>query len=183
VLSTALSPNDKRYHVAVFGGMVYRCGPSPRLDVVAWCGKKNSGMITPMGIIGHMWLETDIDLIDFSVGSWQHESSLEGSNEVDAAMFGMQGAPLPVWTAPPLPDFFWDNKRQWTAPWNDHGTPALGIAWYGHQCFGTPPPLPPLEPIASTCVRNNLEARNIKQRLRAIPQSGPAREPDYERKI
>lgn len=114
----------------VVGGMVYRCGPDRVLDVVAWCSAGNRGMWEADGAFtGHIWLRCGYDLVDFSVGLWREEA---------AACVGMcigdsVGGPLraPIWTAPPLPDFFWAPYRVMTGSWKPTGTPPLGEAWYG----------------------------------------------------
>src|SRR2546421_6568947 len=56
----------------VLGGMVYRAGPDRYRDVVSFCGSDNVGQLTDDGLLmGHWWLESGDDFIDFSCGDWQ----------------------------------------------------------------------------------------------------------------
>jgi hypothetical protein len=105
------------------GGMVYRAGPDEIRDCIAFCGPQNAGCFSPADeFLGHYWIITGNELIDFSVGDWRRESDLLYS-QADEALEPVQ------WTAPPLPDFWWDGQRAFTQPPGQH-TPPLGSAWY-----------------------------------------------------
>jgi hypothetical protein len=51
---------------------------------------------------GHAWLESDDQLVDFTVGDWrEHFDELRREREY-----------RPIdWRAPPLPEFFWGQRR------------------------------------------------------------------------
>jgi hypothetical protein len=103
------------------GGMVYRVGPDPYRDVVAFCGKGNTGQIVNGGFLGHYWLALYNDFIDFSVAEWQTLDT--ESMEIIPCDLG------PIrWTISP-PNFFWANKQS-LAPIKGQDGPSLGSAWY-----------------------------------------------------
>jgi hypothetical protein len=99
------------------GGMVYRVGPDPQRDVVAYCAEGNVGRITEDGLRGHGWLQCGDDVVDFSVGHWRTTTT------DDECMLG----PL-QWTIEP-PEFFWQPSSSF-APNRGQYTPALGHAYY-----------------------------------------------------
>jgi hypothetical protein len=55
------------------GGMVYRAGPDPQRDVVSYCGLGNLGQTIPGTDfwLGHYWVQSGGDVVDFSVGDWR----------------------------------------------------------------------------------------------------------------
>jgi hypothetical protein len=52
------------------GSALYRAGPSAMRDVLPFCGSGNTGQMVDGGFLGHVWLEMDDELIDFSCGDW-----------------------------------------------------------------------------------------------------------------
>jgi hypothetical protein len=59
------------------GGMVYRAGPDEYSDVVAFCGEGNVGRQLPdsdAGLLGHFFLVSGNNLVDFSVRDWKEQS-------------------------------------------------------------------------------------------------------------
>jgi hypothetical protein len=103
------------------GGMVYRAGPDPRRDVVAFCGEGNIGRRKGLNLLAHWFVVSSDDIIDFSVGDWKENPKLLPD---DGAELG------PVqWTAPSLPEFFWAPFEQFQ-PSPSAFTPDLGRAWY-----------------------------------------------------
>lgn len=122
-----------------FGGMVYRAGPDPMWDVVAFCSHNNMGAFTHDAYLGHAWIESDGDLIDFTVGDWkaQHDTCIALGAES-----GADSVDIPVnWTAPTLPDFFWSDIKKFRDDWRDMGEPPIGEAWYGPLAFGITEPI------------------------------------------
>lgn len=125
----------------VFGAMLYRAGPDPLADVIAFCGPKNRALQLGRTVLGHYWLEAGSDLIDFTVGDWREQAHLtEGATEYDT----IDGTPLPPtqWTTT-VPDFWWRPSVELTAPWRETKTevpetPALGLAWYHAAADGEP---------------------------------------------
>jgi hypothetical protein len=115
----------------VFGAMLYRAGPSPLRDVVAFCGQGNKPQqMAEIGVgAAHHWLHCGEDLIDFSVGDWQNQSNLMINNPLDVLPTGEPIGPI-QWTAPPLPDFWWQPRSSLVNPWRPTGEPELGVAWY-----------------------------------------------------
>lgn len=100
------------------GGLVYRVGLDEKRDVVAFCGPGNVGMIHPQfGILGHCWLMSGADLIDFSVGDWRNQ------RPEDEDLLG----PL-QWSITP-PSYFW-LPRTSVEPKGRVWTPAIGSAIY-----------------------------------------------------
>jgi hypothetical protein len=47
------------------GGLVYRIGPDPVRDVVAFCGPGNVGCMRGPVLAGHTWLEVGDDVAHF----------------------------------------------------------------------------------------------------------------------
>lgn len=112
-----------------FGGMIYRCGPDPLWDIVAFCGPGNAGSIESHAYLGHAWLESNGCIVDFTVGDWQEQ--ITGCIRL-GAQYGGDDEDRPVnWTVPPLPSFFWRNAFELTRPWRHTGEPEIGEAWYG----------------------------------------------------
>jgi hypothetical protein len=105
------------------GGMVYRAGPDPRRDVVAFCGPGNVGQfISGQGILGHYWIESGSDVIDFSVGDWRGDMTPDLSLEPDDQLGPIQ------WAVDP-PDFLW-LPRVDLDPTPGQYAPELGKAYY-----------------------------------------------------
>lgn len=117
------------------GGMVYRAGPDPMRDCVAFCGPGNLGHLKDDGFLGHAWLRLRGNLVDFSVGDW-YDTSQAGLIREEWGPENKDPGRL-VWTAPELPDFFWQDYDSLTKPWRKFKpddpttTPELGQAWYG----------------------------------------------------
>jgi hypothetical protein len=114
----------------VFGAMLYRAGPDPCRDVVAFCGRGNAPEMATTGAgAAHYWLHCGEDLVDFSVGDWQRQSDLMIDNPFDVLPSGETIGPI-QWTAPPHQDFWWQPRVALTDPWRPTGEPELGVAWY-----------------------------------------------------
>lgn len=114
------------------GSLVYRCGPDSIRDVIAFAGPGNVGRFSKDGwFLGHIWVQSDQDLIDFSVGSWQEETSKTCGIAMDDRMPDGTPIDLPVWSAPPLPEFLWINRAEAKAKWRFNETPEIGEYWYG----------------------------------------------------
>jgi hypothetical protein len=118
------------------GGMVYRAGPDPRRDVVAFCGPQNAGCIMYGQFLGHYWLArgagADEEVIDFTPGDWRRD------RPPDAAIPGVAPIGHIRWMKNP-PEYIWAPLRS-LQPIPGHHTPNLGRAWYtGFR--GTPPGL------------------------------------------
>lgn len=113
------------------GGMVYRVGSDPHRDVVAFCGEDNVGRLSgDWGMLGHCWIESGEEFVDFSVGDWR------GAQPDDVSVLG----PV-VWEIEP-PDFFW-LPRASVSPIRGQPTPELGRAYY--TGWRGPPPISNLE--------------------------------------
>jgi hypothetical protein len=109
------------------GSLLYRVGPDPRRDVVAFCGPGNAGFSLPDGSkVFHTWLGVGDDLVDFSVGDWPRLDTLGGEIRV----FGAPPLGPIQWTITP-PQYWWRPSIEMMRPWRSVGTPALGEAWYG----------------------------------------------------
>jgi hypothetical protein len=129
----ALLDIDATYAI---GSMVYRVGPDPLRDVLAFCGPHNSGCMGQDGkALFHVWLKVGGWFADFSVGDWHSDSRSCGEYD-----FSMDGVPLgklnaalgPIqWTIPKPPEFWWKRRAEAEAAWRPDATPELGEAWYG----------------------------------------------------
>ncbi len=107
------------------GGMIYRCGPDKYRDVVAFCGNGNVGTVFEgKHFLGHYWLMSGNDIVDFNVGDWRQNSD----TLPDVRLPGMPELGEAQWTAPPLPDFHWADRSEFTP--TTARTPDLGRAWY-----------------------------------------------------
>jgi hypothetical protein len=107
------------------GSMLYRVGPDPFRDVIAFCGQANTGIWSDDAKLFHVWLAVHHDIVDFSVGDWR---TLENMREITIA-----GAPRlgPIqWTIAP-PNYWWKPRAELATPWRSSGTPELGQCWYG----------------------------------------------------
>jgi hypothetical protein len=112
-----------------FGSMLYRVGPDPIRDVIAFCGPGNAGVNLGDALgLYHAWLTVDDHIADFSVGDWPSLST-------DEALWAMErGLPDlgPVqWTIPKPPQYWWRPRSELTGAWRSTRTPALGQVWYG----------------------------------------------------
>lgn len=112
-----------------FGSMLYRAGPDPEWDVVAFCSYGNAGSFTDSAYLGHAWIEVEGCLVDFTVGDWRKQH--EGCITLGAEMGVDDTDKLINWTAPLLPDFFWQDAHKLMCNWRSEGEPPLGEAWYG----------------------------------------------------
>jgi hypothetical protein len=165
---------------ARLGGMVYRAGPDERKDLVAFCGDNNNmGCVIDGHFMGHIYLISATDLIDFSVGDWR--------NTDDRLRDYQKNDPI-EWTAPTLPKFFWDDRSKFAVQVN-RSAPQLGRAWY--TLFDGTPPTPfrevimkrvrKLEPLRPK-LAETLKMYGLKERLRAVlsPVTHPFAFQDYE---
>ncbi len=85
------------------GGMLFRAGRDPLRDTLTFCGPGNAGQMIDDHFIGHVWLELDGELLDFSCGDWGH---LDPRGELRIA-----GRDLPPiqWQVLP-PTFVWETR-------------------------------------------------------------------------
>jgi hypothetical protein len=108
------------------GSMLYRVGPDPYRDVIAFCGAGNAGFNNESVASFHAWLTTDGYIIDHSVGDWVATANY---HEIHCAGASYPG---PVqWGIPKPPQYWWRPYAELTAPWRPTGTPEIGQAWYG----------------------------------------------------
>jgi hypothetical protein len=105
------------------GGMLFRAGPDQFRDTLAFCGPGNAGQMIDDHFFGHVWLELDGDLIDFSCGDWPH---LDPRSELRVA--GMELPPV-RWQASP-PTFVWATRGLFD-DWRPDGSPPISELWYG----------------------------------------------------
>jgi hypothetical protein len=113
--------------------MAYRAGVDLVRDVVGFCGMNWNGCMLAGRFLGHHWLFSGNELVDFSVGDWK-----DCTDYSEAYVCQPEASDLgpTQWTAPDLPEFFWTDK---VALMKRNGAPLrLGQAWYtGFE--GTPP--------------------------------------------
>ena len=57
--------------VMAMGSLIYRVGLDPVRDVVCFSGPGGAGCMHGSTLLGHLWLEMDGDIIDFSSGDWK----------------------------------------------------------------------------------------------------------------
>ena len=114
------------------GGLVYRAGPDPIRDVVSYCGPGNLGQMIGDDWVGHYWIQSGTDVIDFSVGDWQKSMSPDLMHPALPDDLG------PIqWTVEP-PEFFWMPETTVT-PIAGQYTPEIGRAYYTGWWGPTPP--------------------------------------------
>src|SRR5262249_33701205 len=107
------------------GSLLYRVGPDPYRDVVAFCGQGNAGYdIGANAAIFHTWIVAGNNIADFSVGDWPGLSQ-------EVRLPGMPALGPIHWTIPTPPPYWWRPRAELTEPWRSTGTPALGEVWYG----------------------------------------------------
>jgi hypothetical protein len=104
------------------GSLLYRVGPDPMRDVVAFCGPDNAGFTSEAGACFHIWLDAGDDIVDFSVGDWP-------SLQVELTRLGAPELGPIQWTILKPPEYWW--KPRATNNWRSTGTAPLGEAWYG----------------------------------------------------
>ena len=59
----------------VFGGLVYRAGPDPSRDLLCYCDGYGYGCMIKGKIFAHQWIQSNNDLVDFSVGDWREDGA------------------------------------------------------------------------------------------------------------
>jgi hypothetical protein len=137
---------------ATLGGVLFRAGPNPRRDVVAFCGSGNRGQMYQGRFLGHIWLNLDDDAIDFSCHEWpQHYTPKDdGLGEVH-------------WECRP-PSLIWASQDLFK--WQPDGTPAIGEVWFcpwagdEPKFAGNRHPFENAKEMFTDAVANNIE-RNI----------------------
>jgi hypothetical protein len=87
------------------GSVFYRAGPDPGRDMFAFSGPFGGMFLANGTLCGHAWLETDDDLIDFSVGNWRRIA------DTDPADYRRRIE----WTHPP-PGFHWGPRTEFSLP-------------------------------------------------------------------
>jgi hypothetical protein len=153
-----------------FGGMVYRAGPDEERDVIAFCGRNNLGWsLRGQGVLGHYFLTYGDDIVDFSVGDWKSTDCVGAELEV----FGKALGDI-VWTAPPLPEFFWQSKAS-LKPDGKKFTPELGRAWYTGAARGAEPNAAALydeagavAKIIAPSIFKGIDSYALRERLHAV---------------
>jgi hypothetical protein len=83
-------------------------------------GPGNKGQLINGGFVGHVWLELDGELIDFSCGDWPQLDC-----RAELIDFGL---PPVQWQRQP-PTFVWATRGLFD--WQPQGEPQLGGLWYG----------------------------------------------------
>jgi len=152
------------------GGMIYRAGPDPRRDVVAFLGPRGVGQMIDGELVGHYWIEHGDDIIDFSAGDWRGDMSPELEINLDPDDLSNLG---PIqWDVEP-PEYFWlPSKEAW--PIRGEATPPLGRPYYTGWA-GAPPSLT-LEEIETSLdwktlaahFRFNCQHYRLKERLSEV---------------
>jgi hypothetical protein len=118
------------------GGMVYRAGPDPERDIVAFCGPGGVGQMIDGNLIGHYWIEYGRDIIDFSAGDWCGDMTPELALDLDPDDLSDLG---PIqWDVEP-PEYFWLPSKE-ARPIGGKAKPALGRPYYTGWA-GAPPGL------------------------------------------
>jgi hypothetical protein len=170
------------------GSMVYRAGPDEWRDVMAYCGPGNIGHITSEGsFLGHAWLQTSTDIIDFSVSDWRNSEGLDDDDvealiTADRALRDANNNLGAIqWTAPQLPEYFWrptdsfPKWRQWCDGDKATYTPRLGECWYGpmraasrdeaYRRFRMISDELVADDLVVNLLKNNIEAFRLKERI------------------
>jgi hypothetical protein len=109
------------------GSMLYRVGPEPMRDVVAFCGPGNAGGTFYGQEAFHVWVAVGNSIADFSVSDWPALSA------ADIVFPGVPDIGPIQWTIPqPRPGaFWWKPRSELIGRWRATGTPELGEAGTG----------------------------------------------------
>lgn len=114
-----------------YGAMLYRAGPDPMRDVVAFCAEGNAGIWSEDQSMGHAWLEHDGDLIDFSAGDWASQMDVVEALEADYSRANGSVVMESVRFDVQPPEYVWQSARPLKEAWSPVGEPAIGKFWYG----------------------------------------------------
>jgi hypothetical protein len=139
------------------GGMLFRAGQDPLRDTVSFCGPGNKGQLVAGHFVGHIWLEMDSELIDFTGADWP---------SLDADTIELDNLGTIQWKVRP-PVFVWATRKLFT--WQATGHPKLGEHWYG-PWHGEPLPdlfdelIQSVAPFGHTIITNLLAAK-LPERL------------------
>ena len=145
------------------GGMIYRTGPDPYRDVVAFGADRHShGAMIGNRLAGHLWCRLGDEVLDFSVGDWQRISTEFEERAIMPDAERALGAQH--WEVKP-PEYFWKHvselrptdAEQRAGLW----IPELGKAWY----MGWKGPQPPLRMWLANYKENMMPAMNTRFRL------------------
>ena len=151
------------------GGVLYRAGPDAMRDTMAFCGQGNAGQMVYGHFVGHVWLEMEGELIDFTCGDWPH---LDPRAELLDAGLGAI-----CWEAPP-PTFVWMTRG--LLDWQPEGSPEIGKLWYGLQPSNFFETLrDQIEQLGPTIV-TNLVRMNLPTRVRNLAMLPAAAAPSRE---
>jgi hypothetical protein len=114
------------------GSLLYRVGPDPYRDVVAFCGRGNAGFsVDGHGNSFHAWIGVGGDIADFAVGDW-YDSARNHDYSQEEALFPRAPKLGPIqWTIAKPPNYWWRPRAELVKPWRSEGSPELGAAWYG----------------------------------------------------
>ena len=102
------------------GSMLYRAGPHPLRDVVSFCGYGNTGQLVDGGFAGHVWLEMDDELIDFTCGDWPHLDPAAALDDAETRRGNIH------WDIVP-PTFVWCTRALFE--WHSSGSPQMDEMW------------------------------------------------------
>ena len=97
------------------GGLLYRAGPDPLRDIVAFCGPNNHGMMLGGRFLGHLWLKVHGATVDFTPLDWRRLYRPRG------------GLGSVVWQYAP-PSLIWAAADVFG--WQSQGAPEPGQLWY-----------------------------------------------------
>jgi hypothetical protein len=117
------------------GSLLYRVGKHRTRDRLRFCLPDNTGGYYEGYACGHLWIEVNGDIVDFSSGHWVAEAQLlyeTTSDPADRKLGPME------WTVVP-PEFIWQSAHSLKSPWRPRGQPTVGQMWYGPWWSGCSP--------------------------------------------
>jgi hypothetical protein len=112
--------------VPAVGGLLYRVGPDPERDVVAFAGPDGRGHVIGGSFHGHCWLSAGDDLVDFSASDWRRKNA-GGIRRGGPPVRWVVNPPPFIWrpaTPPALPPRLRLGVPYYT-PWGDPEWPDL----------------------------------------------------------
>jgi hypothetical protein len=139
------------------GGMLYRARNNELRDTVSFCGPGNAGQMFHSSFVGHIWLQLDDEIIDFTGGDWP---------SLDAGVHQLDNMGPIQWRVRP-PTFVWASRKLFD--WKPVGRPKLGELWYG-RWSGEPVPslfdnlVDQVVPLAPSII-TNLRSAKLPERV------------------
>jgi hypothetical protein len=105
------------------GSMLFRCGKHRVRDTLRFAAHgPNLGGYEEGYLAGHIWIEAQGKIVDFSCGDWMDCGGIQSGREIEIGT--MQ------WDIKP-PEYVWGSAQLLRSGWRRRGVPKIGEFWYG----------------------------------------------------